>query len=73
MPVPKGEFLFRHTHTTEFLVFFHWTAHQLLSVLLPCTGAEQLHVEESENSQQLWLQVVCLPQQQTTQQVHIID
>lgn len=34
--------------------------HQLLAILLSCTGAEQLHVEEGENSQQLRLQVVRL-------------
>lgn len=34
--------------------------HQLLAVLLPCAGTEQLHVEEGEDSQQLWLQVVRL-------------
>lgn len=40
----------------------HWSffIHQLLAVLLPCAGTEQLHVEESEDSQQLRLQVVCL-------------
>lgn len=33
---------------------------QLLAVLLSRAGAEQLHVEEGKNSQQLWLQVVRL-------------
>lgn len=37
-----------------------WVTHQLLAVLLSCAGAEQLHVEESEDSQQLRLQVVGL-------------
>lgn len=36
--------------------------HQLLAVLLPCAGTEQLHVEEGEYSQQLRLQVVGLEQ-----------
>lgn len=34
--------------------------HQLFAVLLSRAGAEQLHVEEGKNSQQLRLQVVRL-------------
>lgn len=43
-------------HVLKYLLL----THQLLAVLLSCAGAEQLHVEKGKNSQQLWLQVVCL-------------
>lgn len=41
--------------------------HQFLAVLLPCAGAEQLHVEEGEDSQQLGLQVVGLEHEEKGQ------
>lgn len=42
------------------------TTHHFLAVLLSCAGAEQLHVEESQDPQQLGLQVVSLKHSNAT-------